>query len=350
MPAGGAAYLATHLAQLRAGHPNSFTVAAGDLIGGSTFTSGFFHDEPSVETLNAMHLDASSVGNHEFDEGVTELLRMQNGGCHPVDGCFQQDANGTDIPYPGADFQWLAANVVNEQTGNTVLPATWVEKVGNAKIGFIGMTLEGTDTSSLRPASPAGTSRTRSKPATGRRALLNAQGVKAIVVLLHEGGVQTGTYNGCVGISGPIVEIAQKLDPSDRRPDHRAHTPALQLHDQRPATQPRKVVSAFSFGRIITEMNFVINHQTNDMCRGSVTAVNHIVTRTVAQGPVLQASWRNGPPRPTSRERPGRDVTQDITRAFTGTTRDGRRSPRCRTSSPTRSWSPPPRTARRSRS
>ena len=87
-PAGGGEYLATQLSQLRAGNKYSLTVAAGDLIGGSPFLSGLFHDEPSVESLNAMHLDVSSVGNHEFDEGVTELLRMQNGGCHPVDGCY----------------------------------------------------------------------------------------------------------------------------------------------------------------------------------------------------------------------------------------------------------------------
>jgi len=86
VPANGAAFLATHLKQLRAGHRNTITAAAGDLIGGSTFTSGVFHDEPSVESLDAMGLDVSSVGNHEFDEGVTELLRMQNGGCHPVEG------------------------------------------------------------------------------------------------------------------------------------------------------------------------------------------------------------------------------------------------------------------------
>ena len=191
VPAGGAAYLATHLAQLRAGHENSFTVAAGDLIGGSTFTSGFYHDEPSVETLNAMHLDVSSVGNHEFDEGVTELLRMQNGGCHPVDGCFQQDADGNDIPYPGADFPWLAANVVNETTGDTVLPATWVKKVGNAKIGFIGMTLEGTD-SLVAPSGIAGWDFQDEVEAGNRAAaqLRNEQGVRAIVVLLHEGGLQ----------------------------------------------------------------------------------------------------------------------------------------------------------------
>ena len=114
--AGGAEYLSAKLAELRQGNKYSLTVAAGDLIGGSPAFSGLFHDEPSVESLNAMQLDVSSVGNHEFDEGVTELLRMQHGGCHPVDGCYFPEE-----PYPGADFQWLAANVVNETTGETPL-------------------------------------------------------------------------------------------------------------------------------------------------------------------------------------------------------------------------------------
>ena len=121
--AGGGEYLSAKLNELREGNKYSLTVAAGDLIGGSPAFSGLFHDEPSVETLNEMGLDISSVGNHEFDEGVTELLRMQNGGCHPVDGCYFPDE-----PYPGADFQWLAANVVDEATGKTPLPPYEIEQ------------------------------------------------------------------------------------------------------------------------------------------------------------------------------------------------------------------------------
>ena len=318
VPAGGAAYLATHLAQLRTGHRNSFTVAAGDLIGGSTFTSGFYHDEPSVETLNAMGLDASSVGNHEFDEGVTELLRMQRGGCHPVDGCFQQDANGDDIVYPGADFPWLAANVVNERTGRTVLPATWVKKVGKTKIGFIGMTLEGTD-SLVAPSGVAGWDFQDEVEAGNRaaRMLTRDKGVKAIVVLLHEGGVQTGTYNGCDGISGPIVEIAEQLDTKiDALITGHTHQPYnCTIND--PNDKPRKVVSAFSFGRIITEMNFVINTKTDDIVRDSVTATNHIVTRTVPQDPTLQAIVAKWTAKANVEGNvPVGNVTQDITRAF----------------------------------
>ena len=106
-PAGGVEFLATHIKTLHATNPErTLEVAAGDLIGGSPLISAAFHDEPTIEAMNAIGLDISAVGNHEFDEGVDELLRIQNGGCHPVDGC--QDGDG----YDGAAFQYLAANVV----------------------------------------------------------------------------------------------------------------------------------------------------------------------------------------------------------------------------------------------
>src|SRR5215218_3644763 len=136
--AGGAEYMATLVKQLREGHKNTIFVAAGDLIGASPFLSAMFHDEPSIESLSMMGLAISSVGNHEFDEGKTELLRMQNGGCHPVDGC--QDGTG----FAGADFQFLAANVVNHDTGETLFAPYTIRSFNGAKIAFIGMTLEGT--------------------------------------------------------------------------------------------------------------------------------------------------------------------------------------------------------------
>ena len=159
VPAGGGEYLSTELSALRAGHKYSLTVAAGDLIGGSPAFSGLFHDEPSVESLNAMHLDVSSVGNHEFDEGVTELLRMQEGGCHPVDGCYFPDS-----PYAGANFQWLAANVVNETTGETPLPPYWIKRFESINVGFIGMTSRQQIHWLLLSASRDGISWMRQKP------------------------------------------------------------------------------------------------------------------------------------------------------------------------------------------
>ena len=91
--AGGVEYLATWIKSLRTTNPNTITIGAGDLIGASPLISGLFHDEPTIESMNAIGLDVTGVGNHEFDEGIAELLRMQFGnqlggnGCHPVDGC-----------------------------------------------------------------------------------------------------------------------------------------------------------------------------------------------------------------------------------------------------------------------
>src|SRR4051794_4858704 len=109
-PAGGAEYLATHLKQDITANPNSLVIAAGDLIGASPLVSALFHDEPTIESLNLMNMTVSSVGNHEFDEGAAELVRMQKGGCHPTDKC--QDGDG----FAGAKFDYLSANVLKLPT------------------------------------------------------------------------------------------------------------------------------------------------------------------------------------------------------------------------------------------
>lgn len=288
VPAGGGEYLSTKLNELRAGNEHSLTVAAGDLIGGSTAFSGLFHDEPSVESLNAMGLDVSSVGNHEFDEGVTELLRMQNGGCHPVDGCYFPSE-----PYAGADFQWLAANVVNEVTGETPLPPYWVTEVDGVKVGFIGMTLEATDTLVAAAGIQGWDFLDEAETANALVPILKAQGIEAIVVLLHEGGSQTpppGDFNACVGISGPIVAINDALDPEiDAMITGHTHLPYnCVLPDS--DGQPRIVTSAYSFGRIVSELQLVLDRRTNDVRRDLSTAQNHLVDRTtLAPDPAITA-------------------------------------------------------------
>lgn len=283
VPAGGAEYLASTLAGLRSTATHSVTVAAGDLIGGSPFLSGLFHDEPSVETLEAMGLDVSSVGNHEFDEGLGELYRMQDGGCHPIDGCYFPDA-----PYDGASFPWLAANVTFTQTGRTVLPATWTTVVEGVKVGFIGMTLEGTP-ELVAARGIQGLSfndEVTSANAAARR--LRQNNVDAIVVLLHEGGVQTGAYDQCVGISGPIVAIAEQLDPAiDLVITGHTHQPYVCTIPD-PAGNPRQVTSAASYGRLVTETNVVIDKRTRDIVRDLTRSTNHLVTRDT-KDPALTA-------------------------------------------------------------
>jgi len=274
-PAGGAEYLSAKLNELRQGQKYSLTVAAGDLIGGSPAFSGLFHDEASVESLNAMGLNISSVGNHEFDEGVTELLRMQNGGCHPVDGCYFPGE-----PYAGAGFQWLAANVVNEVTGETPLPPYQIRRVKGIRVAFIGMTLEATDTLVAAAGIQGYDFLDEAATANELVPILRRMGVRAIVVLLHEGGSQTpppGDVDACVGISGPIVAINDALDPEiDAIITGHTHLPYnCKLAD--PDGQPRIVTSAYSFGRVVSELNLVLDKKTKDVRRDLSTATNHVV-------------------------------------------------------------------------
>lgn len=284
VPAGGAAYLATTVKSLRGTNANTITVGAGDLIGASPLVSALFHDEPSIEALGMIGLDVTAVGNHEFDEGVGELLRMQFGGCHPVDGC--QD--GT--PFPGALFQYLAANVFFQGTGNTILPAYEIRKIDNAKIGFVGLTLEGTPTI-VTPSGVAGLE-FRDEIETVNalvRKLRDEQGVRSFVVLLHEGGQQNAPFsrgfaniNGCENLSGAIVNIVGGLDPLvDVVVSAHTHQPYVCTINQ------RLVTSASSFGRLVTDIDLVIDHQTKDIKHA--TAVNRIVRQDNPATPEVEA-------------------------------------------------------------
>lgn len=274
---GGGEYLAAKLAELRAGSEHSVTVAAGDLIGGSPAFSGLFRDEPSVESLNAMGLDISGVGNHEFDEGVDELLRMQNGGCHPIDGCY------FETPYPGASFQWLAANVVSEIDGMTTpLPGYWIEEYDGVKVGFIGMTLEGTDAIVAASGIEGWEFLDEAETANNLVPVLKYEGVEAIVVVLHEGGNQVpspGDYNACENFEGPVAKINDALDPEiDVLITGHTHQPYnCRLPDA--AGNERIVASAYQYGRIVTEVNLVLDKRTRDVVRDLSSAFNHAVVR-----------------------------------------------------------------------
>ncbi len=272
--AGGVAFLATHVAALRAENPNTIVVSAGDLIGGSPLMSALFHDEPTIEVMNQIGLDYNAVGNHEFDEGSTELLRMQGGGCHPIDGC----ADGT--PFPGASFQFLAANVlVATDPVKSLLPSYAIREVEGVKIAFIGMTLEATP-EIVTPSGIAGlTFVDEAERANALVPELTALGVQAIVVLIHEGGFQTGFYDECMAASGPIVEIANKLaDEIDVVVSGHTHQPYNCL------IAGKVVTSAASFGRLVTDIDLEISTVTGDVT--AVTAKNVIVTRDAADAEV----------------------------------------------------------------
>lgn len=271
--AGGAEHLATAVAQLKANKTNSIFVAAGDLIGASPLLSALFNDEPTVEALSMMGLAISAVGNHEFDDGKDELLRMQNGGCHPLKGCKGPK------PFTGAKFKYLAASTVVNDTGKTLLPAYEVREFGGIKVAFVGLTLKGTP-GVVTPSGVAGlTFRDEAETVNGLVPELRAKGIEAIVLLIHEGGYPAGDYNECPGISGPIVDIVNKLD--------RAVDLVVSGHTHKAyncTINGRLVTSGDKFGTILTEINVKLDAKTRDFI--SAKADNHIVrVDTYAKAP-----------------------------------------------------------------
>jgi 5'-nucleotidase len=323
--AGGVEYLATHLRNARVGNPNTITVSAGDNVGASPLVSAAFHDEPTIEAMNALGLEVSAVGNHEFDEGYKELQRLQYGGCLPDgDGLNNQNscAAGT---FTGAKFHMLAANVKYAATvkanarhqdksdkgkSTTILPSYWVKNFKGAKIGFIGITLKDTP-SIVTAAGVAGLEFTDEvKAANGLVPVLRKQGVKAIIALVHQGGMPVAqswvapggsifnvnpTYDytcakgGTLATDSGILPIAKNLDPQiDMIVSGHTHAPYV-CNVPDPKGQRRMVTSAASFGRLFTETNLAFDRRTQDIVRSSVKSKNVIVTRDVPKAADLSS-------------------------------------------------------------
>jgi 5'-nucleotidase len=262
--AGGAEHMATLVKQLRQGASNTIFVAAGDLIGASPFLSALFHDEPTIESLSMMGLEVASVGNHEFDEGKEGLLRMQNGGCHPTDGCQGPH------PFLGARFRYLAASTIERSTGTTVFPPYAIREFEGIPVAFIGLTLKGTP-DIVSPVSVAGLEfRDEADTVNALVPELRARGIEAIVVLVHQGGFPTGDYNECPEISGPIVDIVRKFDKAVdvviSGHTHQAYVCEI---------DGRLVTSGDKYGTLVTAIDLKLDPVTRDII--SAKADNVIV-------------------------------------------------------------------------
>jgi 5'-nucleotidase len=281
VPAGGAAFVAAELAHLRQAHPNSITVGVGDLIGASPLASSLLADEPTIEAMNRLGVSLSVVGNHEFDRGSDELLRRVKGIC-PKAGCL--------LPgFRGARYEYLAANVIDEATGKTLFPAYAIRTVGGVKIAFVGAVLQGTP----QIVNPAGIRGLRFEDEADaiNRVLpeIRAQGVHAIVALIHEGADYNsprGTFNDvgyrCEGFGGPIRDIVRRLDPQIRvvmsAHTHMAYTCNV---------DGRLVVQGASYGAMITEVDLRVNPRSGEVL--DVQAHNELVDqRRLQADPAMQ--------------------------------------------------------------
>ena len=263
---GRADYLAANIAAREAEADNSIFVSAGDLIGASPLVSALFHDEPTIEAMNLLGLDINGVGNHEFDEGPAELLRMANGGSHPVDGDLDGDG------FAGADFQFLAANVVVDATGKTLFPSYTVRNFQGVKVAFIGMTLEGTP-SIVTPSGVAGL--TFNDEAATVNALvptLQRNNIEAIVILLHEGGFSPGGPQDCDGgLTGPVAEIVPQFDDAVDLVIT-GHTNDEFICE----IDGKWVTMADNAGRLFTDIDVTLNRVTKDMTVQSIETVSNL--------------------------------------------------------------------------
>ena len=207
-PAGGAAYLATVIRQLSEGVRDNVVVSAGDLIGASPLLSALFHDEPTIEAMNQIGLAAQrGRATTSSTRASTSSCACRRGGCHPVDGC--QDGDG----FAGADFDFLAANVFDQDTGRTLFPPYSIRNLHGTRVAFIGMTLEGTP-SIVTPSGVAGLE-FRDEADTVNALVPRAPataGWSRSWCCSTRAASPTGGVNGCPGVSGPIVDIVARLD------------------------------------------------------------------------------------------------------------------------------------------
>ncbi|MFG1696809.1 bifunctional metallophosphatase/5'-nucleotidase [Nonomuraea sp. NPDC049309] len=313
--AGGAAYIATHMKALR--DKNTIAVAQGDLIGATPLISAAYHDEPSVEFMGKLGLKVAAVGNHEFDEGYQELRRIMKGGCHPVDGCSPAGK------WKGASYDYVGANVLfknrYEKTdalaalggannpkikkllsdwGVPALPPVSIKIMNGVPIGFIGLVTQTTPNIVTTEGVKDLKFVDEVKAANVASKLLKLVGVKAQVVLVHEGDQAEADQSpdACSATPGAGSRIATQVDPEiDIVLSGHSHQ-AYVCKVKDPAGKDRLFSQGGSFGRVITQVDMKVDVRTRDIDRASVVADNHVVTRTVTPDPEISAfvqTWKD---------------------------------------------------------
>jgi 5'-nucleotidase len=257
-PVGSAPYLAAHLRKREAEVPNTLLVHAGDMVGASAPASALLQDEPTIEVLNALGFDVGTVGNHEFDEGVQEMLRLIHGGRHPATGYFE-----------GADFPYICANVVDKRTKQPILPPHLIKKVNGVPVGFIGVVTK-TTPSIVIPDGVKDVEFLDEADSINREVQkLKKKGVRTILVLAHEGGFQNAQTGE---ITGPIADIARRLDPEvDVIFAGHSHS---YLNGE---VNGKLIVQAYSYGTALSDVDLVIDRRTRDVVhkKGEIVTTYH---------------------------------------------------------------------------
>ncbi|TCM17045.1 5'-nucleotidase [Novosphingobium sp. PhB165] len=289
VPAGGAAWLASAVDALKAEHPENVVVAAGDLTSASQLASSLYLDEPSVGVMNRIGLEFNAVGNHEFDRGWQELLRLQNGGCAKntrLQPCQLEQ-------FEGAHYKYLAASTIMPD-GTTLFPGTGLKTFGSGDrkitIGFIGLSLHSIPTL-VAPDRVAGL-RFEDEADTINRAVpaLKAAGADAVVVLIHQGLRTTGAPdpNGCNGAAGDIQPILDRLKPGvDVVVSGHTHWAYICNYTANAAAGPILLTSAGVYGKLVTDITLDFDPATHKlMNRQAHNVIVQSEAYTSGKGPV----------------------------------------------------------------
>jgi 5'-nucleotidase len=267
---GGAAYLDSYLDQYEAANPDrTIRVHAGDMVGASPLISSYFHDEPTVYAMNQMEFDVGTLGNHEFDEGGEEMLRLINGGQRNdglqfKDGPDGQPINTSDPDFPGADFPYIAANTILKSSGQTVLPPTQVIERDGVRVGFIGVTTEDTPNIVVPDAMEPFTITDISETVNRQARRLQDQGVKAIVVLAHAGGQFSSPTEATGEIIDETAEMTRFVDVVVAGHSHSF------LNNR---VNGKLIVEAFSFGTAFDQVNMKVDRRTGEVLESSAEVI-----------------------------------------------------------------------------
>lgn len=268
--AGGISAIAGLVNTVRSENPNTVFVGVGDLTGASPLSSSLLADEPSVIAMNKMGMAVNVLGNHEFDYGRKELERFQKGGC---DSTARPDkACKFENPFPGAQFTYIASNVFDKSTDKLIFPAYKMVKVGDLNIAFVGAVLKDTP-AAVVPTGVAGLEfRDEADSINAVIPEIKSAGADAIIALVHQGGTTTSAWNdaGCSNLTGPITDVAQRLDSSVNAVmsghTHQAYNCVV---DGRP------VIQGASYGQLMQRLDLTV------ICLNGKTSVTNVKARNM---------------------------------------------------------------------
>lgn len=263
--------------RLQAENENTIVLGTGDLVGWAQAESDLTRDEFALDILGDIPMAASALGNHEFDDGMAEVMRLVKGGCHPVDGCFDRDGDGDADSWDGAPFPYLAANVVDERTGRLPFPGSVVLDVDGVSVGVIG-TVTASTPGHVGWEKFEGYDLQDVASATNREAAeLTAQGVDVLVAITHEGVAYTNDATCTPPTDGPLFEAARTItsDVDLILGGHYHRRAACNVKD--PDGIDRMVVQPGSHATAVGVSDIVIDPETGDVNRNASTSVIRVV-------------------------------------------------------------------------